>query len=148
MDEKLVQHHKDIDIGAWQFRTGDWFTVRLYELMAHADEHNYALLAGAFPEAGAAFDWYMAGNWDEFQNRIPKVKEPTKGISPYPHPESKWTHPICLKDYAVMEPERDPFRVTDAAPERCCWCNEETTDGIYYRHDPDVVHPEAVAATK
>jgi len=140
MDEKLVQHHKDIDISAWQFRTGDWFTVRLLNLMAHSDEGNYALLAEAFPEVGAAFDWYMNGGWNEFQNRIPKSR-----VSPYPHSESKWTHPICEKDYAVMEPERKPFHVTDADPERCCWCRKETTAGIYYRADPKVVHPEAVA---
>ncbi len=147
MDERLVQHHKDIDIGAWQFRTGDWFTVRLFELMAHADEQNYALLAGAFPEAGAAFDWYMAGNWDEFQDR-PKVKEPTKAVSPYPHPESKWTHPICRRDYAVMEPNREPVKVKGWELEICCWCGDTTVSGIFYRADPDVVHPEAVAATK
>ena len=143
MDERLVQHHKDIDIGAWQFRTGDWFTVRLFQLMAHADEQNYALLAGAFPEAGAAFDWYMAGNWDEFQDR-PKVKEPTKGISPYPHPESKWTHPVCYLDYSVLEPNRTPTRIQDGDSETCCWCGMPTSSGIYYRADPDVVHPEAV----
>ncbi len=59
-----------------------------------------------------------------------------------PHPESKWTHPICVKDYAVMEPGREPARFHDPEPEDCCWCGDPTVDGIYYRANPALVHPE------
>lgn len=59
-----------------------------------------------------------------------------------PHPDSKWTHPICRFDYAVMEPGRTPTVLKDAEHEVCCWCGNETTDGIYFRADPNVVHPE------
>ena len=58
-----------------------------------------------------------------------------------PHPESKWTHPICKKDYAVMEPDREPVSVKGWEAEICCWCGEVTISGIFYRADPDVVHP-------
>ena len=58
-----------------------------------------------------------------------------------PHPDSKWTHPICRKDYAVMEPGREPTRVKDMPIELCCWCGDKTVDGIYYRADPMLVHP-------
>ncbi len=56
-----VQHHKDIDIPAWTHRTGDWFTVRLFELMAHADTQNRERLALVFPEQAEAFEWWRNG---------------------------------------------------------------------------------------
>ena len=61
MNIAQIQHHKDIDIPAWEYRSGDWFTVRLFDLMAHADTHNFTRLALAFPEAGAAFIWWKQG---------------------------------------------------------------------------------------
>ena len=58
-----------------------------------------------------------------------------------PHPDSKWTHPICALDYAVMEPGRTPTTLIDDEVMTCCWCGKPTSAGIYFRADPNVVHP-------
>ncbi len=64
-----------------------------------------------------------------------------------PHPDSKWTHNICEKDYAMMEPGREPVRLRDVkgfpVGEACCWCGEYTDSGIFYRADPEVVHADS-----
>jgi len=59
-----------------------------------------------------------------------------------PHPESKWTHPICKFDFIRLEPGKVATMVYGAGIEICCWCGNETSSGIYYRADPKVVHPE------
>ena len=64
-DKRAIQHHKDIDIPAWQFGNGDWFTVRLFALMAHADMQNFNRLAAVFPNQAAAFKWWQSGAWEE-----------------------------------------------------------------------------------
>ena len=56
-----VEHHKKIDIPAWANGTGDWFTIRLFELMAHADGANRARLAVVFPAEAEAFQWWRDG---------------------------------------------------------------------------------------
>jgi len=58
-----------------------------------------------------------------------------------PHPESRWTHPICGDCYSLAEPGRFPTRVAEAEPEDCCFCGDPTESGIYYRADPMLVHP-------
>jgi hypothetical protein len=52
-----------------------------------------------------------------------------------------WTHPICLACYAQKEPGCSPVRLHRefADEERCCFCGQPTTDGIYYRADPRAV---------
>lgn len=68
MSEELTprqKHLRDIDIPAWQFRSGDWFTIRLFDLMAHADTNNFMLLKLVFPEEAEAFKWWQSGAWEE-----------------------------------------------------------------------------------
>jgi len=59
-----------------------------------------------------------------------------------PHPDSRWTHPICSDCYRVEEPGRQPAQIRPeyATAERCCFCGETTNEGIYYRKDPTVLH--------
>lgn len=47
-----------------------------------------------------------------------------------------WTHPICRACYAKHEPSRNPTKVTGQHEETCCFCNQSTDEGIYYRYDP------------
>ena len=49
-----------------------------------------------------------------------------------------WTHRICRACYASEEPGRDPVRVLDEPPGRCCFCGAEQPEGegIFYRADP------------
>ena len=56
-----VQHHKDVDIPAWQNRSGDWFSIHLFTLMAQADRENFGRLALVFPEQAEAFQWWKDG---------------------------------------------------------------------------------------
>ena len=58
------KHLREIDITAWQMGRGDWFTVRLFDLMSHADSINYYKLSAVFPEEGKAFDWWQSGAWE------------------------------------------------------------------------------------
>ena len=61
-----------------------------------------------------------------------------------PHPESRWTHPICAPCYMREEPNRGkPVVMTyqpDEPLEHCCFCGRATASGIYYRKDPKLVH--------
>jgi hypothetical protein len=57
------------------------------------------------------------------------------GLPAVGHPESPWTHPVCLGCYVLLW-NRPPYRVESAEPEQCCWCRGLTTGGIYVRHDP------------
>lgn len=42
----------------------------------------------------------------------------------------------------MRNPTRVPVRIRDAELEHCCYCNQQTTSGIYVRVDPDtVLHP-------
>jgi hypothetical protein len=65
LNEEYIQHLKDIDIPAWQFGKGDWFTIHLFRLFAKADETNTFKLASVFPEEYAAFAWWQSGAWEE-----------------------------------------------------------------------------------
>ena len=49
---------------------------------------------------------------------------------------SKWTHAICNECWNARNPEREPYRVTEAEEEKCCFCGLETLSGIYTREDP------------
>ena len=57
-----------------------------------------------------------------------------------PHPDSKWTHSICMDCYEREEPDRSPTVMFPPDDEICCFCGARTDDGIYYRKDPEVVH--------
>ena len=55
------QHLRDIDIPAWERGSGDWFTIKLFNLFAKADENNKFRLALGFPEEYAAYTWWYNG---------------------------------------------------------------------------------------
>ena len=57
-----------------------------------------------------------------------------------PHPESKWTHPICTDCYEREEPDRIPATMFPPNEEICCFCGVRTDNGAYYRKDPKIVH--------
>ena len=59
-----LTHLKAIDIPAWQYRTGDWFTCQLFTLMAKADDNNFLLLSDVFPMEAEAFKWWKSGTWE------------------------------------------------------------------------------------
>ncbi len=69
MDEARIEHIKAIDIPAWQFNTGDWFTIHLFHLWNKADEDNTAKLSVAFPEEYEAFKWWQSGAWEESRGK-------------------------------------------------------------------------------
>ena len=54
-----------IDIPAWQYRTGDWFTIQLFNLMAKADPNRFNTLAQAFPTEAEAFKFWKSGAWEQ-----------------------------------------------------------------------------------
>lgn len=51
---------------------------------------------------------------------------------------SVWNHTVCEPCYFLLRPNRMPSRLADAPSEKCCYCGEVTTDGIYYRDDPAI----------
>jgi len=63
--DAMVQHHKDIDIPAWQFGSGDWFTIELFRLMTKADGQNFMRLKAVFPAEAEAFEWWQSGAWED-----------------------------------------------------------------------------------
>lgn len=46
-----------------------------------------------------------------------------------------WTHAICWPCYSAREPDSIPVRLKSPVTEICCFCGDETDDGIYYRYD-------------
>ena len=65
MNPDYIQHLKDIDIPAWQFNSGDWFTIHLFRLFTKADSANTFKLASVFPEEYEAFMYWQSGEWEE-----------------------------------------------------------------------------------
>lgn len=65
MSDELVtayQHHlRQIDIPAWEYARGDWYTIQLFNLMAKGDETNKAKLGAVYPEEMKAFLWWFNG---------------------------------------------------------------------------------------
>ncbi len=55
------RHLREIDIPAWEYGAGDWFTIQLFGLMAKADDGNFARLEQTFPEEAEAFTWWNSG---------------------------------------------------------------------------------------
>ena len=47
-----------------------------------------------------------------------------------------WTHSICPDCWNDKNPEREPIKFIEPEKETCCFCGEETTDGIYIRNNP------------
>jgi len=51
---------------------------------------------------------------------------------------SNWTHAICVDCWNERNPNRQAVDIIDELAERetCCYCGNETTDGIYVRANP------------
>jgi NMD protein affecting ribosome stability and mRNA decay len=49
---------------------------------------------------------------------------------------SKWTHSLCDRCYANLEPCRTPIRLLEVNKQVCRRCGIEHESGIYYRADP------------
>ncbi len=53
-----------------------------------------------------------------------------------------WSQPICDVCWRQREGDRIPVRIVTRPPERCAFCGDPTTSGIYVRIDPALVlHP-------
>ena len=53
----------------------------------------------------------------------------------------RWTQPVCQKCYVEIYSGK-PSKMTGPIEEQCCYCGEQTQDGIYVRLDPySVPHP-------
>lgn len=55
---------------------------------------------------------------------------------------SRWTHNTCIDCWNAKYPNRQPVRLKHQegetlVVEKCCYCVELTTDGIYTREDPN-----------
>lgn len=49
----------------------------------------------------------------------------------------EWNHSMCEGCWNKSNPNRQACTVIDAEVEICCFCGDETTSGIYIRHDPN-----------
>jgi hypothetical protein len=58
-----------------------------------------------------------------------------------------WTQPVCNHCWTERRPDQpNPHRMKIPQLERCCYCGQETTSGIYTRDDPNTVpYPSADA---
>jgi len=49
-----------------------------------------------------------------------------------------WTHSICFDCYHKEHGlDKEPCRVRDHEPVKCCFCGRWTIEGIFVRRDPD-----------
>lgn len=59
LDQAHLEHIMAVDIPAWQDGTGDWFTIRLLNLITTADGGNKERIRQGFPEVMGAYErWY------------------------------------------------------------------------------------------
>lgn len=51
---------------------------------------------------------------------------------------SAWTHPVCRHCFTreTGKPIEHAVRVVGPDTEVCCFCHDETTDGIFIRREP------------
>ena len=57
--------------------------------------------------------------------------------------QGNWVHSFCHECYTRWSRHQEDvvmFTVRGDSS-RCCLCGERTTDGIYYRDDPTLIHP-------
>jgi hypothetical protein len=51
-----------------------------------------------------------------------------------------WNQPCCDFCYLLQRPDaRTPIRLRSAPKEKCAWCGDMTTSGIYVRAHPSEV---------
>jgi len=64
-DAYLEKLHR-IDIPMWQAGGGDWFTIKLLQLIAKSDTQNLERIRKGFPlEVRAYEEWYHGYRWEE-----------------------------------------------------------------------------------
>lgn len=57
----------------------------------------------------------------------------------------KWDHVICSDCYAERHPGRTAHRTAGGVDlGECCFCGEETDEGIFVRADPAITNCQAV----
>lgn len=49
---------------------------------------------------------------------------------------SRWNHSMCADCWNARNPNRKAVKVIDAKQERCCFCAQIHSSGIYIREDP------------
>ena len=65
-----IRRHAAFDLKAWQFGTGDWFTVQLYALIAKADRGNREALREGFPVEVEIFEeWQNMPTSEDFYTK-------------------------------------------------------------------------------
>jgi hypothetical protein len=52
---------------------------------------------------------------------------------------STWTHSICSGCWNKKNPSREPVRMKGAPIEKCCYCGQPTSMGIFIRESPETV---------
>jgi len=61
-----LEHLHRIDIPMWQQGGGDWFTIRLLQLIAKADTQNRENIRKGFPtEVQAYEEWFTGYKWGD-----------------------------------------------------------------------------------
>lgn len=58
---------------------------------------------------------------------------------------SRWTHNSCEKCWKKNNPDRQPIKAAEGYKERCCYCGDINTDGIWMRDDPLDLPCEGIA---
>ena len=67
-DAAYYRHLIAIDIPAWQYRQGDWFTIHLFRIMQKADGQNFMRLSAVFPTEARAFKHWQSGAWEQAEH--------------------------------------------------------------------------------
>jgi hypothetical protein len=51
---------------------------------------------------------------------------------------SRWTHSICVECWNKKNPDREPiaFKPDFREEDKCCYCSEKHSSGIYVRENP------------
>lgn len=48
----------------------------------------------------------------------------------------EWNHSICAECWNKQNPQRSPHALRNDPVKKCCFCGQDTSAGIYVRHDP------------
>lgn len=67
--EERFRKLREVDLAAWQSGHGDWFTVRLFGLIAKSDRGNRDRLRLGFPEEVQVVEEWYNGIGQEGENR-------------------------------------------------------------------------------
>lgn len=65
-----IKRRAAFDLKAWQYGTGDWFTVQLFALISKADSSNREAIRLGFPTEVEVFEeWQNMPTSDDFFNK-------------------------------------------------------------------------------